>query len=158
MMDKVELGVALIRKTERQVKWLGRFNIARQQIEFITGQRLANESLRETVSREVAWELDIDRRKDFVVSSMAQLNINFETQLPGQVETTQLAAAFYNVEFYRTAALEKTNGNDDTVWLTSAEICNGVTEAGLVLDPLFVSLNKEAKVIQHWESDVTGEG
>ncbi len=38
---------------------------------------------------------------------MAQLNINFATTLPGQADTTQVAAAFYNVELYRKAVLEK---------------------------------------------------
>ena len=157
-MEKLELGVALIRQIEHQVQWLGKFNEAKGQIDFVTAQRLEQESFREAVMREVAWDLEIDRRRDFVVSSMAQLNINFTTILPGQSDSTQVIAAFYNVELYRKAVLDGINANNEFVWLTSAEICDGMSKQGVKLDPLVVQLNEEAKVIQYWESDVTGDG
>ncbi len=157
-MEKIELGVALVRKLERQVLWLGKFNEAKQQIDFVTAQRLEKETFREAVTREVAWELEIDRRSDFVVSSMAQLNINFVTTLPGKTDKTQIAAAFYNVELYRQAVIKKIGESPELVWLTSTEVCNGKSRQGIQLDPLLVRLNQEAHVIQHWESDVTGDG
>ncbi len=157
-MEKMELVVALIRKIDDRVQWLGKYNASRLQVDFVTAHRLERESWRETILREVSWELDIDRKRDFVVSSMAQLNINFATALPGQADITQVAAAFYNVELYRKAVLDKINANSGFVWLTSTEICDGMTEDGIKVDPLVVLLNEEAQVIQHWESDVTGNG
>ena len=74
-MYKLEIGVALIRKIDRRVRWLGKFDRARKQIDFVIAERLEKESWRESVMREVAWELAIDRRRDFVVSNMAQLNV-----------------------------------------------------------------------------------
>ena len=156
-MQKKELGVALIRKIEQQVLWLGKFNESQRQIDFVTSQRLGKETFREAVTREVAWELEIDRRLDFVVSSMAQLNLNFAATLPSQTELTQIAVAFYNVELYRKAVLRKINADNRFLWLTSAEICNGQSNQGVKIDPLIVLLNEEANVIQHWESDASGD-
>ena len=156
-MNKMELGVALIRRIEQRVQWLGKYNETRRQVDFVTALRLEKESWRETIMREVAWQLEVDRRRDFVVSSMAQMNINFETRFLHQAESTQVAAAFYNVELYRKAAMDRIAANEDFIWLTSNEICDGVTEDGLRIDPLLVLLNKEAQVIQYWESDVAGD-
>lgn len=156
-MDKLEIGVALIRKIDRRVRWLGKFDRARKQIDFVIAERLEKESWRESVMREVAWELAIDRRRDFVVSNMAQLNVQLDANLPGYLEQTKISCAFYNVELYRKAALAQVEKNENLVWLTSNEICDGVTEDGVKLNPLIMLLNEQAKVIQHWESDLTGE-
>lgn len=156
-LNKLEIGVALIRKIDQRARWLGKFNRSKEQIDFVVAERLENESWRESVMREVAWTLDIDRKRDFVVSNMAQLNIQVSALLPGCSEGTNIACAFYNFEFYRKAAVEKVDQNKDLVWLTSNEICNGVSEDGIELDPLILILNEEANVIQHWESDLTGE-
>ena len=107
--------------------------------------------------REVAWDLALDRKRDFVVSNMAQLNVQLDAILPGYPGQTSITCAFYNVELYRKAAVAQVEQNENFVWLTSNEICNGVTEDGVELNPLILILNEEAKVIQHWESDLTGE-
>ena len=156
-MNKLEIGVALIRKIDQRIRWLGKLDRNKQQIDFVIAERLEKESWRESVMREVAWELAIDRKRDFVVSSMAQLNIQLDTVLPKTTEATSIACAFYNVELYRKSAVEQVDQNENFVWLTSNEICNGVTEDGVELNPLILILNEEAKVIQHWESDQPGE-
>jgi len=156
-MNKLEIGVALIRKIDQQIRWLGKFDRRKQQVDFVIAQRLEKESWREAVTREVAWELELDRKRDFVVSNMAQLNIQMDAVLPGGFDETNIACAFYNVELYRKSAVASVNQNESFVWLTSNEICNGETEDGVELNPLVLILNEEAKVIQHWESDLPGE-
>jgi len=157
-MDSLEIGVALIRKIDQQILWLGKLNEEGSRIDFVIAERLEKESWRETIMREVAWQLEIDRRRDIVVSNMAQLNVDFETTMPGtSTALTRINCAFYNVELYRKAALEKIKQNQAFVWLTSKEICSGVTESGIALNPLVILLNEKAKVIQHWESDALGE-
>ena len=156
-MDKLEIGVALIRKIDQRIRWLGKLNHTKQQIDFVIAERLEKESWRESVMREVAWDLAIDRRRDFVVSNMAQLNVQVEVMLPGRAEQTSVACAFYNVELYRKAALAQIERNENFVWLTSKEICDGETEDGVKMNPLILILNERAKVIQYWESDLTGE-
>lgn len=156
-MQSLQLSVALIRKIDDQVRWLGKVSQSRQQIDFVTAQRLESESWRETITREVAWELGLDRKRDFIVSNMAQLNVEFEARIPGHDEPTQIACAFYNVELYRRKVLEEVEAKEDFVWLTSREICDGRSESGLVLNPMIVLLNEHANVIQRWESDATGD-
>jgi hypothetical protein len=156
-MHKLEIGAALIRKIDDRIYWLGKHDVGAVQIDFVIAERLEKEPWREAILREVAWEWNIDRKRDFIVSNMAQLNINIEVVLPGDDVETKVACAFYNVELYRKSTLEVIEQDQRHVWLTSREICEGTTTDGIPLDPLFVMLNNEAKVIQHWESDVLGD-
>jgi hypothetical protein len=156
-MGSLQLSVALIRKIDDQVRWLGKISNSRKQIDFVTAQRLESESWRETITREVAWELDLDRKRDFIVSNMAQLNVEFSAMLPGHEEPTQIACAFYNVELYRKSVLQQIESKEGFIWLTSGEICDGISEIGIPLNPMIVILNEQANVIQRWESDATGD-
>lgn len=155
--DHLEIGVALIRKIDGHIRWLGMLNDAKNLVNFVVAHRLEKESWRESVAREVAWALQLDRRREFVVSNMAQLNCKFVSALPGQSEPTKIACAFYNVELYGKSTVAKVDLSEDLIWLNSNEICNGVTDSGIPLNPLIVMLNEHARVIQHWESDATGE-
>ncbi len=57
-MVDVCLSAALIRKTySEKLKWLARLDPATKQLNFIIGQRLEDESFRESTIREVAWSL-----------------------------------------------------------------------------------------------------
>ena len=142
-MDKMEISVALIRKIEQRIHWLGKFNPAKRQVEFVIAHRLEKESWRESVIREVAWQLDIDRRRDFVVSNMAQLNIELKTELP-RLGQTKIRCAFYNVELYRSSVIEQIDNGDEFVWLTSTEICEGETEDGIPVSYTHLTLPTKA--------------
>ena len=54
---------------------------------------------------------------------------------------------------YGKPAKAKVEQNKDFIWLTSNEICDGVTRTGVRISPLWMMLNDRAKVIQHWETD-----
>ena len=155
-MDTLEIGVALIRQVDQRIVWLGKHNRVTQQVDFVIADRLEKESWREAVTREVAWELGLDRKRDIMVSNMAQLNVEFKSTLPGQSEPTSIVCAFYNVELYGKSARESVRQNEDFLWLNSNEICAGVTESGLPISPFLILLNQQSKVIQHWESDSLG--
>lgn len=147
-------GIALVRNfsTGNMLRWLGVYNRATQRINFISGQRLEGESFRESVMREVAWNLDVDRNSDFLASKMAQLNLEFVEALVEGEKARHYHVAFYNVEVYRERVLEKVADRDDLIWVTSDEICAGKTKLGITFDPLLVALLKRSDVIQHWES------
>jgi len=152
-MDKVSLAVTLIRNTSAQtLRWLARLNEFTMQLEFVIGERLEKESFRETAIREVAWELELDRTRDFLVANMAQHNLEFVDQLPGWFSKNHLAVSFYNVEIYRKEVLEAIDQDSRNLWVTSGEICNGVTHCGRRFDPIVPYLIKRSDVIQHWES------
>ena len=152
-MDNVCLSVALIRKTYNQsLRWLARFNPSTKQLGFVIGERLDKESFRETTIREVAWELQLDRQRDFLVSNMAQLNLEFIDRIPGHYEKSHVTVSFYNVEVYRKEVVARLESDQANFWVSSEEICNGVTRGGRRFNPLVPYLINRSNVIQHWES------
>ena len=63
----LHLSIALVRNPrDDMVRWLATWNESKKVFDFIIGQRLQNESFRETVTRETAWALNLDRSKDFI--------------------------------------------------------------------------------------------
>lgn len=152
-MEHVSLSVALIRKTYNQsLRWLARLNPTSKKLGFVIGERLNMESFRETTIREVAWELLLDRQRDFLVSNMAQLNLEFVDRMPGHYDKSRVAVSFYNVEVYRKEVVEVLESDRANFWVTSEEICNGVTRDGRRFDPLVPYLINRSSVIQYWES------
>lgn len=152
-MQKLELSVALIRRNDPDgTRWLARLSADESSLEFVVATRLENETFRESVTREVAWVLELDRQRDFLVSNMAQMNLEFYDALPGQFEDTHTLVSFYNVEVYRNAVLEQLSQDTQNFWVTSDEICSGVTRQGTEFDPLVTYLINRSSVIQHWES------
>ncbi len=152
-MEHVSLSVALIRKTyNRSLRWLARFSPSTKQLGFVIGERLNRETFRETTIREVAWELKLDRQRDFLVSNMAQLNLEFIDRIPGHFEKSHVTVSFYNVEVYRKEVVTTLERDKANSWVTSEEICNGVTEGGRRFDPLVPYLINRSSVIQYWES------
>jgi len=147
-------GIALIRNfnTGNMLRWLGVYDRATQTISFLSGERLEGESFRESVTREVAWNLEVERKSDFLASKMAQLNLEFVESLIDGDEERHYHVAFYNVEVYREKVLDKIAARDDLIWVTSEEICAGKTKLGIHFDPLLIALIKKSDVIQHWES------
>lgn len=152
-MDNVRLSVALVRKTYNQsLRWLARINQSKKQLEFVIGNRLENESFRETIIREVGWELRLDRKRDFLVSNMAQMNLEFIDRMPGHYGKSHVMVSFYNVEVYRKDIVTQLENDPLSCWVSSEEICNGVSAGGLRFDPLVPYLINRSSVIQFWES------
>ena len=152
-MQNVYLSIALIRKTYNQsLRWLARLDPSTKQFGFVIGERLESESFRETTIREVAWELMLDRQRDFLVSNMAQMNLEFIDRMPGHHEKSHVVASFYNVEVYRKDIVTKLENDSGNFWVTSEEICNGVSQCGRHFDPMVPYLINRSSVIQYWES------
>lgn len=152
-MENIALAVALIRKSyNHQLRWLATLNDSTGKLEFVMGDRLEKESFRETTIREVSWELGLDRTRDFLVSNMAQMNLEFIDQLPDRRRDSHVLVAFYNVEIYRKEVIEQLDLEPNRIWVDSEEICNGVTANGILFNPLIPYLVNRSNVIQHWES------
>lgn len=146
-------AIALIRNfdTGNMLRWLAVYQKKSRSLNFVTGDRLEGESFREANMREVAWQLNVDR-KDFLTSKMAQLNLEFMETLPHASVETHYHVAFYNVEVFRPAVIETIQSRSEFVWVTSEEICNGKTKLGVPFDPTLSYLINRSAVIQHWES------
>ena len=152
-MEKLQLAIALIRSTETgALRWLATNGRESRKLQFVVGDRLESESFRETVAREVAWSLDLERKRDFLVSNMAQMNLEFIDQLPGWSDQCHVHLAFYNMEVYRRDVMKQLNADSTVFWIDSGEVCDGVTRQGQILDPLIPYLVNRSNVIQHWES------
>jgi len=150
-MQTLILAMALIRnRSDEGSTWLTKWNGCRKVLEMICGQRLETESFRETVSREVAWQLDLERNRDFLVSNMAQINLEYDDVLPGETELTHVAVSFYSVDLYRRVARERVKANEDLIWVPSSEICAGSTAMGRSFNSVHCALINRSKVIESW--------
>lgn len=155
-LEDLNLAVALVRYgSPRGCRWLAVWDQRRKHYDFVVGQQLGEESFRETVLREVSWELRLDRRRDFLVSNMAQANLQLAGDFPGLAAPARsLRVAFYNVELYRAEALSQLNRDPRGCWLSSQEICCGIANDDRTLNPLLVELVRRSQVIQPWESSI----
>lgn len=152
-MQKWFRSVALIRKVKNGKNlWLARECPDRPGVlGFISAQRLERESFRETIRREAAWVLELDAKRDLLVSNMAQLNLEFVACLPQDSVDSHVAVSFFLVEIYGKEATETVLADDRNHWLTSAEVCAGQTLSGQALDPRLIFLLDRAKVINAWD-------
>ena len=149
-MNHVCLSIALVQKrSPAGNRWLVQRDTPGSSWQLIVSQRLESESFRETVTREVAWRLELDRHRDLLVSNMAQLSIEFEEQK--RDERVHYALAFYNVQIYRSGALEQVEPRKDIQWLTAAEICSGETTCGESIDSRVVRWINQWKVLRPWQ-------
>ena len=149
----IPIAVALIRKIDSNgIFWLGRNQKADGLLKFIVSQPMERKSLRESITEEIAWELDLDRSKDFLVSNMAQLNFDFPASVPAVKDAQPLKVTFYNVELYRRSVRQQLEDDPRSTWLSSTEIWDGKTEAGLRLDPFMHQLITKSEVIRAWET------
>lgn len=144
-------GFALVRKIEDDsTRWLV-LKTADSEIDLIHGPRLERESFRETATREVAWQLGLDRKSDFLVSTMATLNLEFEAVLPGTCQPQHVAVAFYPVDVYRSAVLQRLDADPKCLWLSSAELCHGTAPTGEQLHPVTRELINRFEIVQAWQ-------
>ncbi len=150
-MDKVYQSVGIVQASASgRKKILLRRQTDRRFWGFIVANRLGEESFREAIVREVAGQFSLNGRSDFLVSSMAQIMIEYLEDLPNG--TKQLVSlAFFNVHIYRQNVLqilERDPGND---WFSSAEICEGRTLSGETIHPRVVQWINRWNVIEPWQ-------
>lgn len=119
--------------------------------QFIVGSRLERESFRETAIREVAWQLKLDRDKDFIVSSMAQLSKESFDTTDSLGRKVHLAVAFYPVQVYRDEVFAVLDLNPGLRWVSSAEVCSGNTRDGEAIDPQVVAWIKKWDILPAWQ-------
>ena len=119
--------------------------------EFVAGSRLEKESFRETVRREVAWAFGLDGNRDFLVSNVSQINLEFVARLPNDDFESHVAVAFYLVDLYRKRTMEIVDADNKNRWLTSRDVWRGQTVDQLPIDPQLIYLIRRSNVISEWE-------
>jgi hypothetical protein len=150
-MDKLFQSVALVQQTDgTQNKMLLNWHKDRNRWEFILADRLNKESFRESVTREVAWQLNLNRKSDFLVSNMAQLSMEFVETQPDESQL-HIAVAFYSVHIYRRSILELLVQEPSNRWMSAAEVCQGKTTDGQTIHPRVVTWINKWSVVQPWQ-------
>lgn len=118
-------SVALVQQSEGDKnKMLLRWQTNQNCWEFILADRLNNESFRESVTREVAWQLSLNRKSGFLVSNMAQLSMEYVETMPDESQH-HIAVAFYNVHIYRQPILKLLTQDPSNRWMSAAEDAKG---------------------------------
>ena len=151
VMEKHFQSVALVQQSEGdKSKLLLRWHADQNCWMFVVAERLNRESFRESVTREVAWQLNLNRQSDFLVSNMAQLSMEYVETLPDQTQT-HIAVAFYNVHIYRRNVLESLTLDPSSRWMSADEVCKGRTNDGQTIDPRIVAWINKWSVVQPWQ-------
>jgi hypothetical protein len=120
-------------------------------LQFIVGERIEKESFRETAIREVAWQLNLDPKRDFIVSSISRLSMEYVSILPGDDRERHVAVSFYPVHIYRRAVLGMLDSDPVNHWVSEAEICSGITVGNVPIDPLIVHWINKWQLLQPWK-------
>ena len=151
-MRKLFVSVALISRFEGdRSQWLVRWQPRGKCYDLVKGRRLDQESFRETIDREVGWQLGLSRDRDYLVSNMAQLNLEFVDTLPGETEPQHVAVAFYPVHLYGRDARTKIEEDRDNCWITADELLRGQSDGRPKISPVTRHLLRRADVIAPWQ-------
>ena len=151
-IEKLFQSVALVQNVEAgSTRWFLRWQPYQKCWQFVVGERLERESFRETVLREVAWQLNLNRKTDFLVSNMAQLSMEFTDRETADKSDRQVAVAFYQVQVYRRSALDLLNATPTGCWVSAAEICAGETTDGQLIQPQIVGWLNQWQIIHPWQ-------
>jgi len=144
MMNQLTGSIALLRHPEQlENLWLAHWHIGRAHFDFVTAERVEGESARESLDREVAWILDLRRDKDYIISSMARLNLELPAEDPDDVSLVE----FYIVDLYGKSGRASVELNKQLRWLTGEEVLSGTTTDGKSVNPALVELLARADVI-----------
>lgn len=151
-MEKHFRSIALIQEVgDGPTRWLLRWQASQCQWQFIIGERLNKESFRETIQREVGWQLNLDPKSDFLVSNMAQLSMEYVDEESNAERLQHVAVSFYQVHFYRRHVLEKVNSDHTNRWVSAAEICEGKTLDDQPIHPRVVQWINKWQIVQPWQ-------
>lgn len=146
-------AIALIRRVDDgTTSWLVRVSECGGRFRLIQTERLENESFREAISRELAWVLDLNRGKDFIVSSVPRLHLDFQHEIhTGEgIARRNMAIEFYVVDLFGSKSREQIANQSENQWLPGAELRKGLTPEGARLDDLQLLLLRKSDVIPEW--------
>jgi len=153
VMETHFISIALIREVDGpRLRWLAQWKAERFQFDFVSARRLEKESYRESITREVAWVLNLSRERDFLVANTAQINCEFIGRLVGEDQEKHIAAAFYPIHLYGDRARQQINADENSRWVTADEIYAERTDDGRLFNPVLIDLIRRTRVIQPWES------
>lgn len=163
-MEKIAFAYALVEHPKKRSNWLvkRRVDISRHaKWDFLQSERLEMESFRDSVLREVGWELNVNPKKEILVSRMPQLNfekmgvLDSDRGLLNAWEDADGEAPFhYVIEFYKVFSYcrdfcDRIEQKADLDWVTTKDLFSGVY-AETAISPRLIELLRLTEVIQPW--------
>lgn len=147
-MPDRQASIALIRHhDEPEQHWLAFWNDAKSYFSFVIAERLESESWRECLDRELAWQLDLRRGKDYLISSMARLHFE-ETEVDfNSNDESKLKIEFYVVDPYGRKGREVFAALPNSQWLSNKELMAGRCDDDRPIDPWLVQLLQKADLL-----------
>jgi hypothetical protein len=149
-MKEHDWSIALIPRAEGEPEhWFCLWRDDQEHYDFVTGEKDSDESLRECMDRAVRESLPLEHN-DFLVSNMAQLNLEFSALLPGYATPQHVGAALFMVHLYSKRARQVIESHADGCWLTGKELRSGMALDGRPINPTLQYLLNRSEVIQPW--------
>ena len=131
-------SIAMIRyMDQKETAWLLRWDEQKQQAGFIESPRLEGESYREALFREIDWQLSLDRKRDYLLSSVPR--IHFEVSPCGNVHPAKSfdheksdfgVVEIYTAEVYRESVKSRLDQDPLNCWSSTKEVVSGVDGQG----------------------------
>lgn len=147
-MPDRQASIALIRHHEQpEQHWLAFWKESEQHFSFVVAERLEKESWRECLDRDLAWELNLRRGKDYLISSMARLHFEEATVDRESSEPAKLEIEFYVVDPYGKAGRAAFDSLPDARWLSNDELRSGRSTDGKEIDSWLVELLRKADLL-----------
>lgn len=120
-------GIALMRNWKDEVAhWLVLRDDLTGQRQLVEAARLENESFRESIDREVAWQLNLRRGKDFIVSSVPRLHLEIPVEITHGCSDNQEKRVdvieFYLIELYGKQARKTIEELDNIEWWSADQL------------------------------------
>ena len=147
-------AVALIRREcEGRTLWLAQWNPHWYHYRFVGGHRLAGESFRQCLVREVAEELGLCEGTDYAaIGPLAHLEYTAWSR--SAKEETAYTIELFEVQLAGQAAGRKVDSKPSNRWLTEAEISNRRCEDGQKVSETMALLLRKAGL---WPETAPGE-
>ncbi|MFG0334448.1 MAG: hypothetical protein ACF8TS_13875 [Maioricimonas sp. JB049] len=144
-------SIALVRRWfGEEERWLARWDEQAQALDFVYSERLEGESYRESIDREIAWTLRLQRKRDYIVSSVPRLHFQAPLEIPGQCTPVYYVVQFFVVDLYGQRAAGTLDADALNQWCRPAELREGRTTDGRAIAPgLHVLLARTDAIPSH---------
>lgn len=141
-------SIALVRRWfGEEERWLARWDDRTHLLDFVRAERLEGESYRESIDREVAWALRLERNRDYIVSSTPRLHFQAPLDVPGQCEPVFYVVQFFVVDLYGRHAARALDADVLNRWCRPMELKAGHTVDGRPIAPGLQTLLARTELI-----------
>ena len=132
-----QTSIALLRGwIDDESRWLVVYDEVVKQHRLVEAVRLEEESFRESIDREVAWQLNLRRGKDYIVSSAPRLHLEIPIEIThgcsDGVDQRIDVVEFYLVELYGKQARAAVENDPHAKWWETEQFFSEVDGEGLL--------------------------